>query len=125
MSIAARCFGEKDHLVFTYINQWEKHSMGKIQQVAEQARLDLKELLASRSRYLLQSINQTTEEIKSAAADVNADVWARKLVELRQELADMSSRIQLEHDRRRTPICFIRVTNPGSEQNANHPHQVT
>lgn len=48
-SFAPSSFGDRDHVLFTYINQWEKHSIAKIQQAAEQARLDLKELLAARS----------------------------------------------------------------------------
>lgn len=124
-SFAPSSFGDRDHVLFTYINQWEKHSIAKIQQAAEQARLDLKELLAARSEYLFASINQLNKKMASPGTDPTAEVWTRQLIELKQQVADMSAQTQLEHDRRKSPISLIQVKNAENNPKTNPSYLVT
>lgn len=99
-----------DHVVFTYINQWEKHSIGKIQLAAQQARNDLIEIFNSKNQSLINIINQLNKQLEQKQ---NLEIYLNKskqqLIKLQQDLSKFFSHISLEHDQDQLPIYLIKL----------------
>ena len=99
-----------DHVIFNYINQWEKHSIGKIQLAAQQARNDLIEIFNSKNRSLINTINQLNKQLEQKQ---NLEIYLNKskqqLIKLQQDLSKFFSHISLEHDQDQLPIYLIKL----------------
>jgi phage-related protein len=106
-----------NHVLFTYINQWEKHSIGKIQLAAQEARNDLKELFAQQRQDFVHLLNQINKEI-DADLNTNSNLikWTEQLNKLRRDLSTMSAYIHLEHEKSKTPIYLIKLFQKNTKQ---------
>jgi hypothetical protein len=106
-----------DHVLFTYINQWENHSIAKIQLAAQQARNDLKQFFDNQRQDFVDLLNQINKKIDTDLnADINLIKWTKQLNELRQDLSNISSNIYLEHDRNKSPIYLIKLFHQNNHQ---------
>jgi hypothetical protein len=100
-----------DYVIFTSINEWERHSIGKIQLAAQQARNDLRQLFNKKHEdfvYLLTQINKQIES--NLTADINLTKWTEELTKLRQNLSNLSSYVHLKHDESKPPIYLIKLS---------------
>jgi phage-related protein len=106
-----------NHVLFTYINQWEKHSIGKIQLAAQEARNDLKELFAQQRQDFVHLLNQINKEI-DADLNTNSNLikWTEQLNKLRRDLSTMSAYIHLEHEKSKVPIYLIKLFQKNTKQ---------
>ncbi|CAF1205857.1 unnamed protein product [Adineta steineri] len=102
-----------DHVIFTAINEWERHSIGKIQLAAQQARNDLHGLLDKKRRDFANLLIQMNENI---TADINITKLTEDVYKLRQDLSKMSSSIHLEHDKKKFPIYLIKLNSKNNDQ---------
>jgi hypothetical protein len=53
-----------NHVVFTYINQWENHSIAKIRLAAQEARNDLEQLFAKQRQDFANLLSQINKWIQ-------------------------------------------------------------
>ncbi len=104
-----------NHVVYTYIDQWEKHSIAKIQLAAQQARDDLKEAFTESNDECLKLLYQLNEQL-DATQNFTGKIYTlmQKLNKLRQELSNPS--IHLEQDTNVAPIYFIRLSRKRKQQ---------
>jgi hypothetical protein len=106
-----------DYIIFTAINEWERHSIGKIQLAAQQARNDLRQLFNKKHEdfvYLLTQINKQIES--NLTADINLTKWTEELTKLRQNLSNLSSYVHLKHDENKPPIYLIKLSPTTNDQ---------
>ena len=100
-----------DHAVYTEINEWERHSIGKIQFAAEQARNDLQQWFDKKredvGRFLVHVYSQLGRT--STAAEINIAKLNNEIRRFRESLLDVKSSTHLEHDKTKTPIHLIQL----------------
>ncbi|CAF1281911.1 unnamed protein product [Rotaria magnacalcarata] len=106
-----------DHVLFTHINQWENHSIAKIQLAAQQARNDLQQIFDRKIQdftSLLSTIDEAVET--NAAVNTNISTWTEELNRFRQDLSDLSTCIHLDHDKNEAPIRLIKIFHKNHHQ---------
>jgi hypothetical protein len=102
--------GFDDHVVFTYINQWEKHSIAKIQLAAQHARNDFIQIFDSKSRCLRNLINQLNKQLQQKQnIEMNLNKAKEELNQLREDLSKFFTSVHLEHDQNQLPIRLIKL----------------
>ena len=99
---------------FQKINQWEKESIRKIEQAADRARADLRQLLErSKGRLKKLSEEMAANLISSYKTDnfseVDLSQWTKQLTDLRLKMASSYS-MEIVEDKQ-LPLYFIAVTN--------------
>lgn len=100
-----------NHVVFTHIDQWEKHSIEIIKSIAEQTRNDLRQIYMENCRTLAHLVGQISEQMNKSTLEL--DDLRRKerlLRRLQNELADLQSDIHLIHDKSTQPIYMIQLS---------------
>ncbi|CAF1372556.1 unnamed protein product, partial [Rotaria sordida] len=94
-----------DHVLFIYINQWENHSIAKIQLTAQQARNDLQGIFNKKRQDFANLLNQINKEVDTNLHEnINLSKCVEQLDKLRQDLSNLSTCIYLEHDKNESPI---------------------
>ncbi|CAF1314950.1 unnamed protein product [Rotaria sp. Silwood1] len=106
-----------DHVLFIYINQWENHSIAKIQKAAQQARNDLQKIFNEKHQDFSNLLNQINNEINT---DLNENInllkYTQQLNKLRQDLSNLSTSIYLEQDKNQLPISLIKIFHKNNYQ---------
>jgi phage-related protein len=106
-----------NHVIFTYINQWENHSISKIQLAAQQARNDLKQLFTKNRQDFINLLNQVNKEVdENLNTSNNLTKCTEQLNKLQKDLSNMSSYIHLEHDKTKSPIYLIKLFHKNKNQ---------
>ncbi|CAF2529657.1 unnamed protein product [Rotaria sp. Silwood2] len=111
-----------DHVLFIHINQWENHSIAKIQLAAQQARDDLQDIFDRKRKEftnLLDQINQETNT--NVNENINISKWKQQLNKLQQDLSNLPSDIYLEHNKDEFPIHFIKLHHNINNNNEMKP----
>lgn len=100
-----------NHVVFTHIDQWEKHSIEIIKSVAEQTRNDLRQIYMENCRTLAHLVGQISEQMNKSTLELD-DLHRKErlLRRLQNELADLQSDIHLIHDKSTQPIYMIQLS---------------
>ncbi|CAF1381678.1 unnamed protein product [Rotaria sordida] len=99
-----------DHVLFIYINQWENHSIAKIQLTAQQARNDLQGIFNKKRQDFANLLNQINKEVDTNSHEnINLSKCVEQLDKLRQDLSNLSTCIYLEHDKNESPIHLIKL----------------
>lgn len=98
-----------DHAVFTAINEWERHSIGKIQLAAQQARDDLRKWFEKKREDTFKSLVQAHNQADEVSTTADKDLTTLKdtVRRLRDELMEATAKIRLEHDRAKAPIYLL------------------
>jgi hypothetical protein len=108
------------HPLLSRIDEWERESIKKIQQVAKQTRVDLKELIDQNRKVLKTSMNQLTDELQSSRdsedyTEIDLKRWLNRLKELRNELEKPLALNIIDDEDKRSVIRSIKVSEqPGS-----------
>ena len=94
------------HPFFTRINAWERKSIERIRQVAQEVRADLRKYLERAKVRIRISLSKVTKELQAsreinAYTEVDLKAWLNRLQELRQQL-DKPTMIELVHDQEET-----------------------
>ena len=110
----------KNHVVFTYIDQWENHSIAKIQLIAQKSRNDLKQLIAKQHQDFVNLLRQMNKQGETTITNNQLNQWTKQLDKLRQDLLNLSSNIYLTHDKNQSPIYLIKL----SQKNINEIKQI-
>lgn len=126
------------HPLLSGIDMWERESINKIQQVAEQARADLDQLMNKKKQELKTTMGKLTNELQSSResedyTELDLKKWINQLNELRQELEQSTNTYLVDEADRRSVIRFIKVRNsqqlrssaqafPASGQNSHINH---
>ncbi|CAF4236514.1 unnamed protein product [Rotaria sp. Silwood2] len=100
-----------DIQLLAQINTWEKETIGKIQSIAETARVDLKKLTEESKSRLMEMINKLFSELRTSRKNnqfIEDDLhrWTKQIEELKRKLHE-SSRIELL--REDDPTTIIRL----------------
>jgi hypothetical protein len=103
------------HPLLSHINVWERESINKIEQVAEQARVDLKQLIDQRKQEFKTTMNRLTDELQSSResedyTELDLNRWTNQLNELRQNLEKSMTTNLINEDDGRSVIRFIKVS---------------
>ncbi|UJR32321.1 hypothetical protein I4U23_019785 [Adineta vaga] len=100
----------ENYTIFTSINEWERHSIGKIQLVAEQVRNDLKRLFDKKREDVHNLLIQSNNRIDRNSM-INNDLidLTKELHKFREELLNLTSKIHIEHDKNQSPIYLIKL----------------
>jgi hypothetical protein len=102
------------HPLLSRIDVWERESINKIQQAANQARADLNQLIKQTKQDLKTTVGRLTNELQSSResedyTELDLKKWIDQLNELRQDLKQ-SINAYLEDDQR-SVIHLIKVKN--------------
>ncbi|CAF0760086.1 unnamed protein product [Adineta ricciae] len=113
---------QSDHYaIFTAINEWERHSIGKIQLAAEQARSDFQRLLDKRHDDIVNLlINMKNSVSQNSMVDMSLNHLTAQLHRFREELSSSSSTIYLEHDKSLSPIHLITLSSKANNATAKN-----
>jgi hypothetical protein len=100
-----------DHAVFTAINEWEMHSIGKVHLAAEEARNDLRRWFNKKGEDVVQFLIRAQSQIgsNSATTDIDLTKLNNEISRLREDLLNVTSSIHLEHDKTKAPIYLIQL----------------
>jgi hypothetical protein len=111
-------FSEFDnHVIYTYIDQWENHSIAKIRLAAQQTRDDLKRVFSKSRDEFFKLLNQINQQLDSNPNfHSNLYKWTTQLTKLRQDLSDLSSSVHLEQETSITPIYLIKLFHKNMDQ---------
>jgi hypothetical protein len=102
------------HPLVSRIDEWERESMNKIKQVAEQARIDLRKLIDQNRKDLKTSMKQLTNELQSSRdsedyTEHDLKRWLHRLKELRNELEKPLALNVIDDDDKQSVIRLIKV----------------
>ncbi|CAF1412846.1 unnamed protein product [Adineta ricciae] len=104
-------FQSDRYAIFTAINEWERHSIGKIQLAAEQARSDFQRLLNKRHDDIVDLlIKMKNNASQNSMVDMNLNHLTAQLHRFREELSNSSSTVCLEHNKSLSPIHLITLS---------------
>ena len=100
--------------LLTSIDVWEQESIKKIQQTAQQARNDLRQLIEESKKGLKKSMVKLTGELQSSGdyedyTEFDLKRWTDRLKQLRSELEKPSTLSIIDNDDRRAVIHLIKV----------------
>jgi 3-methyladenine DNA glycosylase AlkC len=105
---------QNEHILFNRIDRWEKESIEKIQQTADESRTKLKQILDSIIDYGQKSLNKISLKLRRAREfddffenDLNR--WTEQINHLRAEIEAMSNSIDITHDNSTSVIQFIKI----------------
>jgi hypothetical protein len=95
------------------INLWEKESITKIQQIAQQARDDLQQYLDHKKNQIKNAFNKLADEFQSSResgdyTEIDFKLWMEHLTELRKTL-EKPPIFDIIDDRSLTPIHMIKI----------------
>lgn len=90
------------------INAWEQNSIGKIQEIAENARKDLRTSIEKIKDKVSVSLNKINSELASNSTadnytEIEIDSWIKQLAELRN-LLEKPLNISIVEDKKRSPV---------------------
>ena len=106
-----------NYAIFTAINEWERHSIGKIQLAAEKVRNELKRYFEKKREDVVNSLIQVNNEItQNSMNNIDLDELTREFQRFRKELSNLSSTIHLEHDKSQSPIYLITLCPKQNDQ---------
>ncbi|UJR30776.1 hypothetical protein I4U23_018296 [Adineta vaga] len=102
------------HLLFNRIHVWEQESMLRIQQIAQQARFDLRQHLDKNKSQISSICNKLTEELHSSResgdyTEIDFHLWIERLRELRKMLENPPIIEISEDENLSTSIRMIKV----------------
>ncbi|CAF1328813.1 unnamed protein product [Adineta steineri] len=102
------------HLLFDRINIWERESIIKIQQIAQQARHDLRQCLDENKSQITNNCNKLADELQSNResgdyTEIDFDLWNKQLRELRKMLEKPPIIDILEDNTLSRPIYMIKI----------------
>jgi BMFP domain-containing protein YqiC len=108
------------------IDVWERESINKIQQVANQARADLNQLINQKKQELKTTVGRLINELQSSResedyTELDLKKWIDQLNELRQDLEQSINAYLLDEDNQRLVIRLIKVKNPQQLRSFTQP----
>ena len=110
-------FDSEKHVVLTYINQWENHSITKIRLNAEAMRNELRETLTKRRENFVNILSQINTRIETHPDELYEylNQWTTQLTQLREEFLNFSSSIHLERESKNTSIYLLKLCYQGKK----------
>jgi hypothetical protein len=104
------------HPLLSRIDAWERESIDKIQQVANQARVDLNQLINQKKQELKTTMTKLTNELQSSResedyTELDLKKWIDQLNDFRQDLAQSINTYLIEEEDQRSVIRLIKVKN--------------
>lgn len=120
-------FESEKHVVLTYINYWENHSIAKIRSNAEAMRNELREILAERREHFANTLTQIQTKLETHPDEVydHLNQWTAPLTQLRDELLNFSSSIHLERESKSTSINLLKLCYEGKKIRPMHEFRVS
>lgn len=102
------------HPLLSRIDVWERESIDKIQQVANQARVELNQLIDERKNEVKTTMSQLTNELQSSRqsedyTEIDLKKWTNQLNKLRQDLEQSMNEALLDNDDQRSAVRLIKV----------------
>lgn len=93
---------QREHPLIQQINQWEKDSIQKIKQTANEARTLLFTYSKENANKIELKLNNLTDQLRqsreeNAFVETNLNEWNKKLIQLKEEL-NTSENIQIKYD---------------------------
>jgi hypothetical protein len=97
------------HPLLSRIDMWERESINKIQQVANQARADLNRLINQKKQELKTTVGRLTNEIQFSResedyTELDLKNWINQLNELREDLEQSMNTYLVDEDDQRSVI---------------------
>ncbi len=105
---------QNEHEIFNRIDQWEKESIEKIHQIADESRTTLKQILDSILDYGHKSLKKVSLKLHRAREsddffENDLHRWMQQLNHLRAEIECMSNSISIINDHSTSVIQFIKI----------------
>jgi hypothetical protein len=102
------------HPLLRRINTWERETINKIQQVANQARVELNQLISETKQELGTTMAGLANELQTSResedyTELDLKRWINQLNELRQDLEQSMNMYSLDNDGQRSVIHLIKV----------------
>ena len=102
------------HSLLSRIDVWERESINKIQQVANQARVELNQLIGKTKQELQTTMTRLTHNLQSSResedyTEIDLKKWIDQLNELRQDLEQSMNMYVLDNDDQGLVIRLIKV----------------
>jgi hypothetical protein len=103
-----------EHPLLRRIDAWERETINKIHQVANQARTELNQLTSETKQELRTIMNILTNELQSSResedyTELDLKRWINQLNELRQDLEQSMNMYSIDNDGQRSVIRLIKV----------------
>lgn len=107
---------QNEHRLFNQIDRWEKESIEKIQQIANESRIALKNMLDSIINYGQKTLNKVSLKLRRARElddffENDLDRWTQQINHLRAEIQCMFDSIDITNDHSTSVIQFIKIVN--------------
>ena len=117
------------HSLLSRIDAWERESVMRIQQAAEKARRDLREMIGQSKQELKSSMDQLSKEIQSnrESEDYTEDdltKWIDQLDKYRQDLSRLGDAYLIGDDSEASKILLVKVHNKKHDRSSNPIHLV-
>ncbi|CAF3093040.1 unnamed protein product [Rotaria sp. Silwood2] len=111
--------------LLSHIDDWEKKSIKNIQEAAEKARADVRELIEHSKQQLYPTLRQVAEQLQLRResddyTEIDLEHWVEKLKEIRKLLEEYSSIEISENVPTQSLVGRIQVKQPKTKQNENH-----
>jgi len=113
---------QNEHILFNRIDRWENESINKIEQIAKQSRIELKQILDNINNYGQKSLNKIFLKLRRAREfddffENDLARWTQQLNHLRAEIECMSNNINITNDNSTSVIKFIKIVNGQTIEN--------
>jgi hypothetical protein len=113
---------QNEHILFNQINRWEKESIDKIQQIAQESRITLKQILDNIINYGQKSLNKISLKLRRARQfddffENDLTRWTQQLNHLRAEIECMLNNINITNDHSTSIIKFIKIAHDQTIEN--------
>jgi hypothetical protein len=113
---------QNEHILFNQIDRWEKESIDKIQQIAQESRITLKQILDNIINYGQKSLNKISLKLRRAREfddffENDLTRWTQQLNHLRAEIECMLNNINITNDHSTSIIKFIKIAHDQTIEN--------
>ncbi len=113
---------QNEHILFNRIDQWEKESINKIQQIAEESRKTLKQMLDNIVNHGQKSLNKISLKLRRAREfddffENDLARWKEQLNHLRAKIEYMSNSIDIINVESTSFIKFIKIVHEQTSEN--------
>ncbi|CAF1342795.1 unnamed protein product [Adineta steineri] len=115
---------QNEHILFEQINQWEKESIDKIEQIAKTSRITLHEILDNIIDHGKKSLNKISIKLRQARElddffENDLTRWTQQLNQLRTENECMMNSIHIMNDNSSSVIKLIKITHNQTINNSD------
>ncbi len=114
---------QNEHTLFNRINQWERESINKIEQVANESRIALNHILNNIIDHGKTSLNKISLKLRRAREfddffENDLVRWTQQLSQLRAEIQCMVNSINIINDNSSSVIKFIKIERDQTIENS-------